>query len=143
MPRFKSSEQILKLSKDGEIFDENWMNYDSIHQYIPPHPLWKENRPIKFEDVDIWEVIYEETGLSGIYAAWCPYAHYFVVTDHWSIIKEFWGLDGEIKLQKYLTKNGIPFHLNKIWVEDSDYDAYNSAREGKLTILLPHEKNIL
>ena len=134
MPRFKSTEQLLKLSKDGEIFNENWMNYDSIHQYIPPNPLWQENRPIKFEDVDIWEVVAEWSGLSGVYAAWCPYAHYFVVTDHWRIIKEFWGLDGEEKLQKYLSQNNIPFSLSKIWIEDEDFVTYTSSTENKLII---------
>ena len=134
MPRFKSTEQILKPSKDGEIFDENWMNYDSIHQYIPPNPLWQENRPIKFEDVDIWEVVAEWTGLSGVYAAWCPYAHYFVVTDHWRIIKEFWGLDGEKKLQEYLSQNNIPFSLSKIWIEDEGFVTYTSSTANKLII---------
>lgn len=38
MPRWKTSEQILNLPKDGEFFDENWMNYNSIFQYIPPSP---------------------------------------------------------------------------------------------------------
>lgn len=118
MPRWKTTEQILHLSKDGEIFEENWMNYESIKQYMPPNPPWREKTSIKFENVDIWEVIYEESGLSGIYAAWCPYAPYFIVTDHWRIVKEFWGINGEKQLQKYMFENNIPFNLKEIWVED-------------------------
>lgn len=134
MPRWKATEQILNLSKDGEVFDENWMNYDSIYQYMPPHPEWKEERPIKFEDVDIWEVIFEWSGLSGVYAAWCPYAHYFIVTDRWTIIKEFWGIQGEKDLQKYLTEIGVPFSTNKIWVDEDVVQHYVNPTENKLII---------
>lgn len=124
MPRWKTTEQILNLSKDGEIFDENWMNYNSVYQYLPPNPKWKENRKIKFEDVDVWEVIFEFTGLSGVYAAWCPYSHYFIVTNRWNIIKEFWGIQGEKDLQKYLASFGIVLSTNKIWIEEDEIDQY-------------------
>ena len=134
MPRWKSTEQILNLSKDGEVFDENWMNYDSIYQYLPPNPEWKENRPIKFEDVDIWEVLFEWAGLSGVYAAWCPYSHYFVVTDHWTIVKEFWGIQGEKDLQKYLAEIGVSFSTNKIWVDEDVVQHYINPTENKLII---------
>jgi hypothetical protein len=134
MPRWKSTEQILNSSKDGEVFDENWMNYDSIYQYLPPNPKWNGNRPIRFEDVDVWEVLFEWSGLSGVYAAWCPYAHYFIVTDHWRIIKEFWGIQGEKDLQKYLIEINVPFSLNQVWVDDDDFITYTAASENKLII---------
>jgi hypothetical protein len=134
MPRWKTTEQILNLSKDGEFFDENWMNHDSIYQYLPPNPQWNENRPIKFEDVDIWEVLFESGGFSGIYAAWCPYAHYFIVTHDWTIVKEFWGIQGEKDLQKYLTQIGVPFSTNKIWVDEDVVQHYINPTENKLII---------
>jgi hypothetical protein len=134
MPRWKTTDQILNPSRDGEVFDENWMNYNSIYQYLPPKPEWKENRAIRFEDVDIWEVVAEWTGLSGVYAAWCPYSHYFIVTDHWKIIKEFWGIQGEKDLQKYLTKINVPFSTNKIWVEEDVVQHYIKPTENKLII---------
>jgi hypothetical protein len=134
MPRWKSTEQILNLQKDGEVFDENWMNYDSIYQYLPPHPEWKEKRLIKFEDVDIWEVLFEWSGLSGVYAAWCPYSHYFIITDHWTIVKEFWGIQGEKDLQKYLTEMNVPFSTNEVWVEEDNISHYVNPTENKLII---------
>lgn len=124
MPRWKTTEQILNVSKDGEFFDENWMNYDSLYQYIPPNPIWKENREIKFEDVSIWEVICEWSGLSGVYASWCPYAHYFIVLENWKIIHEFRGKKGEKMLQKYLKEKKISFSLNKIWIDNNDLTSY-------------------
>lgn len=122
MPRWKTTEQIINLSKDGEFFDENWMNYDSIYQYIPSNPQWNENRPIKFEDVDLWEVIAEISGPIGIYAAWSPYAHYFVVMKDWTIIGEFWGIEGEKRVQKFMRDNGIHYFLNNVWIDDDNVD---------------------
>jgi hypothetical protein len=134
MPRWKTTENILTPSKDGEFFDENWMNFNSIYQYLPPNPMWTENKLIKFEDVDIWEVLFEWTGLSGIYAAWCPYAHYFVRTENWKIVEEYWGIKGEENLQKYLINKGIPFSLKKIWVEESEYNSYITSTNNKLIL---------
>lgn len=134
MPRWKTTENILHLSKDGEYFDENWMNYDSIYQYLPPNPPWNEERLIRFEDVDIWEVIAEWSGLSGIYAAWCPHAHYFIVTDHWTVVAEFWGIEGEKRLHQYMIDNNIPFSLNKIWVEEDNISHYINPTDNKLIL---------
>jgi len=134
MPRWKTTENILVPQKDGEYFIEDWMNYDSLSQYLPPSPIWLENRPIKFEDVDLWEVIVEWTGLSGVYAAWAPYAHYFIVTDEWKIIDEFWGIQGELKLQQYLKSINIPFSLSKIWVDEENVQLYTKETSNKLII---------
>ena len=124
MPRFKTTENIIRFNKDGEYFNEDWMNYDSIYQYLPPNPSWDKPRPIRFEEVDLWEVVYERSGMTGIYAAWCPYAPYFIVTDKWKIINEFWGIEGEKKLHQYMIDNKIPIVLNKIWVDDDNLYQY-------------------
>ena len=134
MPRWKNTEQLIKLSNDGEIFDENWMNYNSIYQYMPKQEKWKENRRIKFEDVYIWEVIAEVSGPVGVYAAWQPYAPYFIVMKQWSIDQEFWGIEGEKKLQQYMIDNNINFSLNKIWVESEDMWLYLDPSQNKLII---------
>lgn len=134
MPRWKTTENILYLNKQGEYFDENWMNYDSIYQYLPPNPPWNENRLIKFEDVDIWEVIAEWSGLSGIYAAWSPYAHYFVVMNYWKIVAEFWGIEGEKQLHKHMKENNIPFSLNKIWVNEEEIPNYTKSTNNRLIL---------
>jgi len=118
MTRWKTTENILSLKKDGEIFDPNWMDCNSISQYAPPAPKWAENRRIKFEDVDVWEVIYEQTGPIGIYAAWCPYSHYFVVMDNWSIVGEYWGVEGEKSLVREMSLRGIECKFNTVWIDD-------------------------
>lgn len=139
MPRWKTSEQILNLSKDGEVFDQNWMNYNSIYQYMPKPIKWKEDRLIKFEDVDIWEVIVEVSGPIGIYASWQPYAPYFVAMKNWSIDEEFWGLEGEQKLHRYMIKHGIDLNINQIWIDNEDIPLYKNEINGLK--IIPLSKN--
>lgn len=109
MYRWKETKQILNLNNDGEIFNENWMNYTSVFQYMPPNPKWNGNRPIRFEDVDIWEVITEISGPIGVYAAWCPYDEFYIVTNRWKVVQEFSGWKANERLEKYLIKNNIPY----------------------------------
>ena len=109
MPRWKTTENILHLSKDGEYFDENWMNYDRIWQYAPKEIPWDGDRPIRFEDVDLWEVITEMSGPIGVYAAYMPYAEYYVVTAHWKVVAEFEGPRANERLEAFLKENNIPY----------------------------------
>lgn len=128
MPRWKTTENILNLSKDGEYFDENWMNYDRIWQYAPKEIPWDGNRPIKFEDVDLWEVITEVSGPIGVYAAYMPYAEYYIVTSHWRVVAEFEGPSANERLEKYLIQNGIPYPRTETVPKETQYN-------GKLIIV--------
>ena len=114
MPRWKATEQIINLHKDGEVFDENWMNYDSIFQYMPKQIPWDGNRPIRFEDVDLWEVITEMSGPIGVYAAYQPYAEYYIVTRHWKVWQEFEGYMANERLEQFLINNNIPYPRTNI-----------------------------
>ena len=109
MPRWKTTENILSLSKDGEYFDENWMNYDSISQYAPPIVEWNSARPMRIEDVDLWEVITEQSGPVGVYAAYMPFGELYVVTSGWRVIAEFEGWNANKRLEEYLITNNIPY----------------------------------
>lgn len=113
MPRWKVTEQILNLSKDGEFFDENWMNYDRIWQYAPEPIPWDAPRPIRFEDVDLWEVISEASGPIGVYAAYQPYAEYYVVTKNWRVVAEFEGFMANERLEQYLIAHNIHYPQTK------------------------------
>jgi hypothetical protein len=109
MPRWKATEQIINFHHDGEVFDENWMNYDRIFQYMPEPKPWTETRPPRVDEVDIWEVISEMSGPVGVYAAWQPYAELYIVTSGWKIIEEFSGWMANNRLEKYLQKNNISY----------------------------------
>ena len=109
MSRWKTTEQIINLHKDGEVFDENWMNYDSIFQYMPEPTPWVEARPPRVDEVDIWEVITEMSGPVGVYAAWQPHAELYIVTRQWRIVQEFSGWEANRRLEKYLQESNIPY----------------------------------
>jgi len=107
--RWKTTEQITNLSKDGEVFDENWANYDRIFQYMPEATPWTANRPPRVDEVDIWEVITEMSGPVGVYAAWQPHAELYVVTSGWKIVAEFSGWNANNRLEQFLLQHNIPF----------------------------------
>lgn len=104
--RWKSTEHALNGS---ELFDENWMNYDSVSQYAPASPQWNGDRPMLVEDVDIWEVITEVSGPIGVYAAWCPRDELYIVTSGWRIVAEFSGWRANERLEQYLIGHRIPY----------------------------------
>ena len=78
MPFFKSTYNILKVVDSDEVFNENWMDSNSI--VLPPGKDWDYSRELQIEDIDIWEVIYEAGGGWGVYAAWDPYAEFYLIT---------------------------------------------------------------
>jgi hypothetical protein len=75
---------------------------------------WDGNRPIRFEDVDLWEVITEMSGPIGIYASYLPYAEYYVVTKNWTVWQEFEGWMANERLEKFLIQHNIPYPKTKI-----------------------------
>lgn len=80
MPQFKSTMNIFKDFGD-EVFNPHWMDSDKIE--LPPSPDWTYDRVMELEDVDIWEVIVERGGGVALYAAWMPYAEYYLLRHNW------------------------------------------------------------
>jgi hypothetical protein len=77
--RFKTTQNIFK--DFGEHFDPNWMDSDSL--ILPPKKEWDYKRPMQIEDVDLWEVIYEQGGSVGVYAAYNPFAEFYMIRVGW------------------------------------------------------------
>jgi hypothetical protein len=125
--RFKTTQNILKDS--NEVFDSSW---DSIKEiWLPPTYDWDYSRELQIEDVDIWEVIYEQSGGVGVYAAWCPYAEFYIIRVGWKLelkgygIETYYGPGSMKKVQKRMTELKIPFGLNKIWVDSDQMHLYS------------------
>jgi hypothetical protein len=114
MPFFKSTYNILKKQDEDEVFDENWMNYDGV--YLPPKTNWDYKKELQIEDVQIWEVIYEQGGGTGVYASWDPYAEFYMVVISGEI-KTFYGTNIEKEVMRYLDLKKIPYPKNKKWVD--------------------------
>lgn len=127
MPRFKSTQNIFKDM--GEVYDENWLNKNTVT--YPPKTDWDYKREMQIEDVDIWEVIYEQGGAVGAYASWSPYAEFYMVRVGW--VKEaqgygvetYYGPNAQKKVYKRMKEMGINLSLSKVWVDPQDMYLYS------------------
>ena len=154
MPAFKSTYNILVKTDEDEVFNENWM--DSNNVIVPPKTNWDYQREIQIEDIDIWEVLYEAGGGIGIYAAWAPYAEFYLITtgpdfknkprifnnfryDH-KQIETYYGPNAQQKVQARAIELKIPLTINQVWVDPNDMWLYQPD-ESKKTIVLPSFNN--
>jgi hypothetical protein len=122
MPFFKTTVNIFIDA--GEHFDPNWMDSDKL--VLPPKTDWDYQREMKIEDVDIWEMLFE--GGYGVYAAWSPYAEFYLIKPPGWIpsldIETFYGPGANKQVMKRMKELGIPFTPNKIWVDNEDMWLY-------------------
>lgn len=106
MLRFKTTEAILRGEK--EYFDENWM--DSPFLQFPNFYKWDYSRELKIEDIDIWEIITEVSGGTGIYAAWMPYAEFYVIVKNCQIDSTYYGIGSDEHAANRCDELFIPYH---------------------------------
>jgi hypothetical protein len=124
--RFKTTHNIFK--DFGEHFDSNWMDSNKI--ITPPKKDWDYRRQMQIEDVSLWEVIYEQGGGFGIYAAWDPYAEFYMIRVGWFLEAQgygaevYYGAGAMKKVMKRAEELGIPLSTNKTWVEPDDMWLY-------------------
>jgi hypothetical protein len=136
MPRFKSTQNIFK--DFFEVFDENWMDSDKL--VLPPKIEWDYSRPLQIEDVDIWEVLYEQGGAVGVYASWSPYAEFYLIRVGWYLESQgygsetYYGPGAAEKVYDRCQELNIPLPINKIWVEPEDMWLYSGPEPNKLII---------
>jgi hypothetical protein len=129
MPFFKTTYNILVRPWEDELFDPNWMDSDKIK--LPPNTKWDYSRELQIEDVHIWEVLYEASGGIGIYAAWDPFAEFYMFTVGWKpntindrIIETYYGPKASENVKKRADSLGLNLQLHKIWVEPEDMWLY-------------------
>jgi hypothetical protein len=124
--RFKSTKNIFK--DFSEVFDPNWMDSNKI--ITPPKKDWDYKRPMQIEDVDIWEVIYEQGGAVGIYAAWDPYAEFYIIRVGWILEQQGHGVEiyyGPGSMNKMIARAkelGIPISTDKVWIDPDNMWLY-------------------
>ena len=126
MPQFRSTANILKTVNQDEVFNSNWMNYDTV-QY-PPKIDWDYSRELKIEDIDIWEVIYEGFSGTSLYASWSPYAEFYMfiygMNPATAQIETFYGKGAQKLVQKKIKELNIPVGTSQIWVDKEDLWLY-------------------
>jgi hypothetical protein len=130
MPQFKSTKNILKDFGD-EVFHENWMDSDKI--ILPPSYDWSYDRVMEFEDVDIWEVIIERGGGVAVYAAWCPYAEYYIIRHNWGEdLEAFYGRSVQPHVIQRLEELKIPYNKDAHFrfsdrTNEKNYEKYGNG----------------
>ena len=139
MPFFKTTKNILTVRWEDELFDPNWMDSDSL--VLPPKVDWDYSRELQIEDVDIWEVLYEQGGGLGFYAAWSPYAEFYMITLPLlnvlpNRIETYYGPLASEKVYKRAKDFNINLVKNKIWVEEEDMWLFKKPETPK-SILIP------
>lgn len=129
MPFFKSTYNILKKPDEDEVHNDNW--FDSQFLQLPPSYPWDYKREMKIEDVDIWEEIYFESGGTGLYASWCPYAEFYMIIKNLyyaksniNSIETFYGKGAAKKAYKRAKELGMPISIKKIWIPEEDMWLY-------------------
>lgn len=140
MPFFKSTYNIFKQSDEDEVFNENWSDSDKL--ILPPTKEWDYLRPLQIEDIDIWEVIYEQGGGLGLYAAWCPYAEFYMITNHLfkiglGEIEIYYGPGSEKIAYQRSIELGMPIFLNRKWVDPEYMWLYTEQDPISNTLILP------
>lgn len=130
IPIFKTTKNILNSSSDGEFFNENWMDHDQL--VIPINKKWKYERNLNIEDIDLWEVIYESSLGFKIYAAYDPYAEFYLTLSKEKdflgkddiVVRTFEGINASKKVYEFAKSKGIKIGLNKIWVDPEEMWLY-------------------
>jgi hypothetical protein len=138
MPFFKTTHNILTVPWEDELFDPNWMDSDTLK--LPPSTPWNYQREMKITDVDIWEVLYQASGGIGVYAAWMPYAEFYMICKGWdhkgdTLVETHYGAGSLEEIKKRARQLKIPLKLNQIWVEPEDMWLYEGKKESNKIII--------
>jgi hypothetical protein len=132
MPRFKSNANLF-VHLDEE-FNQNWINSDKL--IVPATKNWTYDREMNIDDVDLWEIIYEEGGGKGVYASYSPYAEFYLIctgvisdgkTPRW---ETYYGPGAEEKVKNRMREFKWPYPINQVWVDDEDLWLYQPNMRG-------------
>jgi hypothetical protein len=119
MPFFKTTQNILV--DGGEYFDPNWMDSDKL--ILPPYQEWDYSRELRIEDVNLWEVLYQQGGGFGIFASWDPYAEFYIIRvgfekeSNGHGIETYYGAGASNLVFNRAKELGIDLMLSQHWVE--------------------------
>jgi hypothetical protein len=113
---FKSTHQIL-----NNPWKEDIPNVDPFPAVKPPMTSWKSSSPIKISDVVLWEQIYYEPGVIGVYAAWDPNEEFYLMTYNCFLgenvgYKTFYGATATDRILEELKLLGISIPVRTIKV---------------------------
>jgi len=134
MPFWRTTHNIFKAPWESDYFDPNWMNYNTIQ--TPPKTNWDYKREMTIEDVNLWEEIAFNPSGIGVYAAWDPYAEFYMITNMRDTIETFYGPEAAKKVYHRAKELGQPLNVNKVWVDDEDLWLHMPNQEFNKKLIL-------
>jgi hypothetical protein len=135
--RLRSTKDIFKDHTEISTinFDESLSELD-----LPLRKQWSYERNMQLEDVDVWEVIYEEAGGTGVYAAWEPYAEFYMLRLKDYTLEFFYGPGAQAFMLKYLkTAWNVTLSTAPVWVDESElylFDATTFTKHASIDKLI-------
>lgn len=132
MPRFKSNANLFVHL--NEEFDPKWM--DSNELVLPPTKKWTYDREMIIDDVDLWEIIYEEGGGKGVYASYSPYAEFYLICNGWvpdgktPRMETYYGPGAEAIVRTRMQELNWPYPINQVWVDNEDMWLHRPNLQG-------------
>ena len=114
---------------------------DSDTLKLPPSVPWTYDRELKIEDIDIWEVLFQGSGGWGIYAAWMPYAEFYMITKGWTyngslIIETHYGAGAQEEVKKRAKSLKIKLNETEVWVEPEEMWLYADKDKPSKSIII-------
>lgn len=137
MPLYKTNKDIFKTHKE-EVYENRFFNSNTL--CLPKNKKWDYKRELKIEDIEIWEVIFEDSWGLGVYAAYDPYAEFYMIKyasiDGNKVIDTFYGQGSQNKIIKFMLDNNVPFQLNNVWIDNDEMWLHDTTTEEKKIIII-------
>lgn len=78
------------ICSTSEIFKNPWGEIEKESSYPKRTPSkWLEETDYRFEDIRLWEEIFYQPGLIGVYVAWDPYEELYIIVHNLHLTKKY------------------------------------------------------
>ena len=106
---FKTTEQIFGVTP--ATFGDTLFR-EIGNEQVPTFP-WTGDRDPVIEDIAVWEVIAEQGGPLGVYAAYTPHAELYIAVKSGVVIEQHSGWGANQRMEAWLQRNGIHYKRAK------------------------------
>jgi len=125
---FRTTAEILSA-----VWNQRDFNLTSVPSYpteLPDKQSWLHRSDLTFDRVEVWETLYYKGGVMGMYAAWNPYAEFFVIThtlflDSAAGVEIFYGQGATRQFYNRAKELGVELPIGPVWVEPEHLTLYD------------------
>ena len=126
---FKKTQEILFLQSLDVLEVKNQS------AQLPPQLDWNYTREPTLKDIDVWEEIYRQPGNIGIYAAWSPYAEFYMIVYELFLgtgyeIETFYGSNAAEDIFKKAKSLDIHLEIQKIYIHPWHTTPFDASLEN-------------